>query len=47
LYANVGNHLLVGRLAEACEIVRAYLFLVQEGDSMGQTVVVDGGALLM
>jgi hypothetical protein len=27
--------------------LRAYLFLLQEGYSTGQTVVVDGGALLM
>jgi len=47
MYANVGNHLLVGRVGEACEIARAYLFLMQEGYSTGQTVVVDGGALLM
>jgi NAD(P)-dependent dehydrogenase (short-subunit alcohol dehydrogenase family) len=47
LYENVGNHLLVGRVGEACEIARAYLFLMQEGYSTGQTVVVDGGALLM
>jgi NAD(P)-dependent dehydrogenase (short-subunit alcohol dehydrogenase family) len=47
MYENVGNHLLVGRVGEACEIARAYLFLMQEGYSTGQTVVVDGGALLM
>ena len=47
MYENVGNHLLVGRVSEACEIARAYLFLMQEGYSTGQTVVVDGGALLM
>ena len=47
MYKNVGNHLLVGRVGEASEIARAYLFLMQEGYSTGQTVVVDGGALLM
>jgi|HubBroStandDraft_1064217.scaffolds.fasta_scaffold80847_2 NAD(P)-dependent dehydrogenase (short-subunit alcohol dehydrogenase family) len=47
MYENVGNHLLVGRVGEACEIAQAYLFLMQEGYSTGQTVVVDGGALLM
>jgi NAD(P)-dependent dehydrogenase (short-subunit alcohol dehydrogenase family) len=47
MYENVGNHLLVGRVGEACEIALAYLFLMQEGYSTGQTVVVDGGALLM
>jgi NAD(P)-dependent dehydrogenase (short-subunit alcohol dehydrogenase family) len=47
MYENVGKQLLVGRVGEACEIARAYLFLMQEGYSTGQTVVVDGGALLM
>jgi NAD(P)-dependent dehydrogenase (short-subunit alcohol dehydrogenase family) len=47
MYENVGNHLLVGRVGEACEIARAYVFLMQEGYSTGQTVVVDGGAVLM
>ncbi|MFZ3331480.1 MAG: SDR family oxidoreductase [Candidatus Acidiferrales bacterium] len=46
LYENVGNHLLVGRVGEAPEIARAYLFLMQEGYSTGRTIVVDGGALL-
>jgi hypothetical protein len=31
----------------AGEIARVYLFLMQEGYSTGQTVVVDGGAMLM
>ena len=47
LYESVGNSLLVGRVGEADEIARAYLFLMQEGYCTGQTVVVDGGALLM
>ena len=47
LFENVGKSLLVGRVGEACEIARAYLFLMQEGYSTGQTVVVDGGAVLV
>ena len=47
MYENVGNHLLVGRVGEVCEIALVYLFLMQEGYSTGQTVVVDGGALLV
>jgi NAD(P)-dependent dehydrogenase (short-subunit alcohol dehydrogenase family) len=47
MYENVGNHLLVGRVGEACEIARAYLFLMQEGYSTGQTIVVDGGTVLV
>jgi NAD(P)-dependent dehydrogenase (short-subunit alcohol dehydrogenase family) len=47
LYESVGNSLLVGRVGEACEIARAYLFLMQEGYGTGQTVVLDGGAVLV
>src|SRR5437016_2256436 len=43
LYESVGKSLPVGRVGEAHEIARAYLFLMQEGFSTGQTVVVDGG----
>jgi len=38
LYDSVGKSLLVGGVGEACEIARAYLFLMQEGYSTGQTV---------
>jgi NAD(P)-dependent dehydrogenase (short-subunit alcohol dehydrogenase family) len=47
MYESVGKTLLVGRVGQACEIARAYLFLMQEGYSTGQTVVVDGGAVLV
>ncbi|HEY1471108.1 MAG TPA: SDR family oxidoreductase [Candidatus Acidoferrum sp.] len=47
MFDSVGKALLVGRVGEACEIARAYLFLLQEGYSTGQTVVVDGGAVLV
>jgi NAD(P)-dependent dehydrogenase (short-subunit alcohol dehydrogenase family) len=47
LFANVGKALPVGRVGEASEIAQAYLFLMQEGFSTGQTVVVDGGAVLV
>jgi len=47
LYESVGKSLLVGRVGEACEIARAYLFLMLEGYSTGQTVVLDGGAVLV
>jgi NAD(P)-dependent dehydrogenase (short-subunit alcohol dehydrogenase family) len=46
MFENAGKHLLVGRVGEAREIARAYIFLIEEGYSTGQTVVVDGGALL-
>jgi NAD(P)-dependent dehydrogenase (short-subunit alcohol dehydrogenase family) len=47
LYEGVGKSLLVGRVGEACEIARAYLFLMQQGYATGQTVVLDGGAVLV
>jgi NAD(P)-dependent dehydrogenase (short-subunit alcohol dehydrogenase family) len=47
MYERVGKSLLVGRVGEACEIAHAYLFLMQGGYSTGQTVVLDGGAVLV
>jgi NAD(P)-dependent dehydrogenase (short-subunit alcohol dehydrogenase family) len=47
LYQSVGDLLLFGRVGEAHEIALAYLFLMQEGFSTGQTVVVDGGTMLV
>jgi NAD(P)-dependent dehydrogenase (short-subunit alcohol dehydrogenase family) len=47
LYESVGKSLLVGRVGEACEIARAYLFLMQQGYGTGQSVVLDGGAALV
>jgi NAD(P)-dependent dehydrogenase (short-subunit alcohol dehydrogenase family) len=47
LYESVGNNLPVGRVGEAHEIAQAYLFLMQEGFATGQTVVVDGGTVLV
>jgi len=38
LYESVGKTLPVGRVGEAHEIAQAYLFLMQEGFSTGQTV---------
>ena len=47
MYESFGKSLLVGRVGEAREIARAYLFLMQEGYATGQTVVLDGGAVLV
>jgi NAD(P)-dependent dehydrogenase (short-subunit alcohol dehydrogenase family) len=47
LFESVGKRLPVGRVGEAHDIAQAYLFLMQEGFSTGQTVVVDGGAVLV
>jgi hypothetical protein len=47
LYESVGKSLPVGRVGEAHDVPQAYLFLMQEGFSTGQTVVVDGGTVLV
>jgi NAD(P)-dependent dehydrogenase (short-subunit alcohol dehydrogenase family) len=47
LYESVGKSLLVGRVGEAHDLAQAYLFLMQEGFSTGQTIVVDGGTVLV
>ena len=47
LYESVGKSLPVGRVGEAHDIAQAYLFLMKEGFATGQTVVVDGGTVLV
>jgi NAD(P)-dependent dehydrogenase (short-subunit alcohol dehydrogenase family) len=47
MFAGAGATLPVGRVGEPSDIARAYLFLMQEGYSTGQVVVVDGGGVLV
>jgi NAD(P)-dependent dehydrogenase (short-subunit alcohol dehydrogenase family) len=47
LYAAVGKRLPVGRVGEAHDIAQAHLFLMKEKFGTGQTVVVDGGTVLV
>jgi NAD(P)-dependent dehydrogenase (short-subunit alcohol dehydrogenase family) len=47
LFESVGKRLPVGRVGEAHDMAQAYLFLMKEGSSTGQTVVVDGGTVLV
>jgi len=47
LFESAGDALPVGRVGEPYDIAQAYLFLMQEGFSTGQTVVVDGGTVLL
>ena len=47
LFESVGKRLPVGRVGEAQDIAQAFLFLMKEGFSTGQTVVVDGGTVLV
>jgi NAD(P)-dependent dehydrogenase (short-subunit alcohol dehydrogenase family) len=47
MYQNIGQKLLVGRVGEADEIAHSYLYLMREGYSTGQVIVVDGGGSLV
>lgn len=47
LFESVGKSLPAGRVGEPHDIAQAYLFLMQEGFSTGQIVVVDGGTVLV
>ena len=47
MYLNYGTALPVGRVGEPADIARTYLYLMQEGYSTGQIVVVDGGGVLV
>jgi len=47
MYESVGKSLPVGRVGEPHDIAQAYLFLMQEGFSTGQTLMVDGGTVLV
>src|SRR6266851_4828136 len=47
MYESVGKSLPVGRVGEPHDIAQAYVFLMQEGFGTGQTVVVDGGTVLV
>lgn len=47
LYAQAARHLPVGHVGETDEIAEAYLYLMRQSYGTGQTVVVDGGGLLV
>jgi len=47
MYDSIGKTLPVGRVGEASDIARAYLFLMEEAFATGQIVVVDGGTMLV
>jgi NAD(P)-dependent dehydrogenase (short-subunit alcohol dehydrogenase family) len=46
-YRSVGEQVLVGRVGEVDDIAQSYLYLMQEGYSTGQTILVDGGSVLV
>ncbi len=47
LFESVGKSLPVGRVGEPDDIAQAYVFLMLEGFSTGQILVVDGGTVLV
>ena len=47
LYTSVGNALPVKRVGEAADIARAFVYLMQQAFCTGQTLVVDGGTVLV
>lgn len=47
MYQQAGSALLVGRVGEADEIAQAYLHLMNNTFVTGQTVVIDGGGVLV
>jgi len=47
MYAAAGARLPVGRVGEAAEVAETYLFLMRQGFATGQSVVVDGGGVLV
>lgn len=47
MYQGIGQTLLVGRVGEVYDLAQAYLYLMCEGYSTGQVLVVDGGTALV
>jgi NAD(P)-dependent dehydrogenase (short-subunit alcohol dehydrogenase family) len=47
MYREVTQRLPVGRVGEADDLAETYLYLMREGFSTGQVLVVDGGAVLV
>jgi NAD(P)-dependent dehydrogenase (short-subunit alcohol dehydrogenase family) len=47
LFRDAGRKLLTGRVGEAREIAEAYCFLMENPFTTGQTVIVDGGGVLV
>lgn len=47
LYTTVGNTLPVKRVGEAADIAKAFVYLMQQDFCTGQTLVVDGGTVLV
>ncbi len=46
-FRRIGQALPVGRMGEAPDLAQAYLYLMREGFSTGQVIIVDGGTTLV
>jgi NAD(P)-dependent dehydrogenase (short-subunit alcohol dehydrogenase family) len=46
-YESVASRLPVGRVGEPQDIAQTYIYLMAEGFGTGQTIVVDGGTVLV
>jgi NAD(P)-dependent dehydrogenase (short-subunit alcohol dehydrogenase family) len=46
MYSDTARKLPVGRVGEPEDIAEAYLYLMQSGFTTGQTIVIDGGAVI-
>jgi NAD(P)-dependent dehydrogenase (short-subunit alcohol dehydrogenase family) len=47
MYRDVAESLPVGRVGSPEDLAGAYLYLMRQGYSTGQVIVVDGGAVLV
>ncbi|UOQ51186.1 SDR family oxidoreductase [Hymenobacter cellulosivorans] len=47
MYTSIGHSLPVGRVGEATDIAQTYLYLMQQRYGTGQSIVVDGGNVLV
>jgi NAD(P)-dependent dehydrogenase (short-subunit alcohol dehydrogenase family) len=47
MYQATSQALPVGRIGEASDLAETYLYLMREGYSTGQVIIVDGGATLV
>ncbi|PJJ59926.1 SDR family oxidoreductase [Hymenobacter chitinivorans] len=47
MYAGIGQSLPVGRVGEAPDVAQTYLYLMQQRYGTGQSIVVDGGNVLV
>jgi NAD(P)-dependent dehydrogenase (short-subunit alcohol dehydrogenase family) len=47
LFDQFAEKLPVGRVGEASDVAQTYLYLMQQGFSTGQVIIVDGGHVLV